>query len=141
MPSQVKLAESQQEFESLFGVLKELRLDLECETFLSYVNELLEDGYKFAYIAEAGQVACVAGFRLKKNFYMGTHVYVEDLVVSDQVRSSGLGKQMLSWIREWAVSHGCKGMNLDSGVQRYKAHKFYLNQNMSIMCHHFVEIF
>jgi hypothetical protein len=29
--------------------------------------------------------------------------------------------------------------HLDSGVQRHRAHKFYLNRNLDIVCYHFAE--
>ncbi|MEH2265848.1 hypothetical protein [Nostoc sp.] len=38
---------------------------------------------------------------------------------------------------EYAKNHGCKHLSLDSGVQRFGAHRFYLMERMKITSHHF----
>jgi len=34
-------------------------------------------------------------------------------------------------------AHGCKNLELDSGVQRFDAHRFYLLKRMNISSYHF----
>lgn len=85
------------------------------------------------------QVVCVAGFKISKNLFFGKHLYVEDLSTLDSERSKNYGKQMMDWLRNLAIAEGCNAIHLDSGVQRHKAHKFYLNRNMDIVCYHFAE--
>jgi hypothetical protein len=46
---------------------------------------------------------------------------------------------MMAWLREKARAEGCAALNLDSGVQRHRAHRFYFDQGMHIACHHFLE--
>ena len=44
------------------------------------------------------------------------------------------------WLREnlaWARKRECAELHLDSGVQRFGAHRFYLNHRMDITSHHF----
>jgi hypothetical protein len=36
-----------------------------------------------------------------------------------------------------ARAAGCGELHLDSGVQRFAAHRFYLRERMEIMAHHF----
>jgi GNAT superfamily N-acetyltransferase len=69
---------------------------------------------------------------------MGKHLYVEDLVTSAQARSQGVGSAMMGWLITYGKAENCTVVHLDSGVQRHAAHKFYLNQGMSIACYHFV---
>ena len=47
--------------------------------------------------------------------------------------------RMLEWLRSTARAEGCSAIDLDSGVQRHRAHRFYFDQGMYIACHHFVE--
>ncbi|MDD5411519.1 MAG: hypothetical protein PHF31_08915 [Methylobacter sp.] len=47
---------------------------------------------------------------------------------------------MMAWLRDLATSEGCNAFHFDSGIHRYRAHKFYLNRNMNIVSYHFVEI-
>jgi hypothetical protein len=38
---------------------------------------------------------------------------------------------------EAARENGCAELHLESGVQRFGAHRFYLANRMDITCHHF----
>ena len=89
------------------------------------------------FIRRKKKVAAVAGFRVQHSLVFGRFCYVDDLVTDERVRSSGLGAELLHWLCEFARSEGCKRLELDSGVQRFAAHRFYLRHRMFISCHHF----
>jgi hypothetical protein len=44
---------------------------------------------------------------------------------------------LLAELRERAIDAGCRSLDLDSGVQRFEAHRFYLRERMNITAHHF----
>jgi GNAT superfamily N-acetyltransferase len=62
---------------------------------------------------------------------------VDDLVTDEALRSKSYGRQMLSWLIDQARAEGCESFELDSGVQRFDAHRFYLSNRMIISGHHF----
>ena len=66
-----------------------------------------------------------------------THLYIDDLVTSSEMRSAGCGGQLLEWVENLARRRGIRRLRLDSGVQRHAAHRFYLRQHFEITCHHF----
>lgn len=135
----IKLAESKADIAKCYSVMKQLRTHLVEKHFVELVESLMDDNYQLAYIEKNNEVVCVAGFKISTNLFLGKNIYVEDLVTDANQRSSGFGGQMMGWIRELALKEGCSAVHLDSGVQRHAAHKFYLNQNMDIVCYHFVE--
>ena len=45
---------------------------------------------------------------------------------------------MIEWLKTYAKNEGCREIHLDSGVQRYGAHRFYLREGFNITSHHFV---
>jgi GNAT superfamily N-acetyltransferase len=51
--------------------------------------------------------------------------WVEDLAVDPQQRSKGVGAAVLRSAREWARSAGATHLELDSGLARVDAHRFY----------------
>ena len=67
-------------------------------------------------------------------------LYVDDLVTLESQQGKGYGSRMLDWLVEEAKRLGCDQFHLDSGVQRYDAHRFYLHKGMDIWCHHFALI-
>ena len=48
-----------------------------------------------------------------------------------------LRKKEVNSILNFAKENGCKQFYLDSGVQRFGAHRFYLKNRMIIAAHHF----
>jgi GNAT superfamily N-acetyltransferase len=55
----------------------------------------------------------------------GLRCWVEDLAVDPDERSAGIGRALLARAREWAAEHGASHLELDSGLARTDAHRFY----------------
>lgn len=134
-----QIAESDEEIESCFMVLSQLRPHVKRAEFLSSVRQMESEGYQLAYLEEDGMAVAVAGFRISTNFHMGKHLYIEDLVTSSSARSGGYGEKLIKWLRDRALSAGCSFFDLDSGTQRGRAHKFYFAQGFNIASFHFSE--
>ncbi len=83
------------------------------------------------------KVAGVAGFKQDTSLSWGKYLYVADLVVDEKVRSQKYGSALFTWLIAYAKENKCQQFHLDSGVQRFTAHRFYLNQEMYISSHHF----
>ena len=82
-------------------------------------------------------VRAVAGFRMLESLYAGRFCYVDDLVTDATGRSLGYGGVLFDWLVATARAEGCGRLELDSGVQRFAAHRFYLTKRMRISSHHF----
>jgi GNAT superfamily N-acetyltransferase len=137
MDSVVSLARNDQEIQSCFDVMAALRPHLKREQFVSRVRRQQEgSGYELAYLA-AGTVKAVAGFRISECLAWGKFLYVDDLVVGSSDRSQGYGGILFDWLIDYARAAGCDEFHLDSGVQRFDAHRFYLRKRMAIEAHHF----
>jgi GNAT superfamily N-acetyltransferase len=61
----------------------------------------------------------------------GPRCWVEDLAVSPQHRSQGVGKALLDSAKEWARERGGTHLELDSGDARTDAHRFYEREEPS----------
>lgn len=134
-----KQAITDQEIENCFDVMSELRTHLKKETFLNTVRDMQSSGYKLAFIESNGNVVALAGYRINTNLFMGKHLYVDDLVTSEKVRSKGYGEKLVNWLREEASKENCNFFHLDSGTHRDQAHKFYFKQGFKIASFHFSE--
>jgi GNAT superfamily N-acetyltransferase len=55
----------------------------------------------------------------------GLRCWVEDLAVSPEHRSQGIGKALLEAAKDWARERGATHLELDSGEARNDAHRFY----------------
>jgi GNAT superfamily N-acetyltransferase len=55
----------------------------------------------------------------------GPRCWVEDLAVDPERRSEGAGAKLLGAARDWARAAGASHLELDSGLARTDAHRFY----------------
>ncbi len=133
----IKEAATDPEILGTFQTIRYLRPHLKEEEYLEVVRRLQLSGYRLAFAAEGGEVRCVAGFRVVESLAHGRFLYVDDLVTGEHTRSEGHGKRMLDWLVGVARKEGCRSLQLDSGVQRYDAHRFYRREEMSTFAYHF----
>ena len=119
-------------------VVAELRPHLSSEAeFVFRVERQQSQGYRLAALEVEGEVRAAAGFRVTEKLSAGRFMYVDDLVTRAGDQSNGYGGQLFNWLVDCARVMGCAQLQLDSGVQRHGAHRFYLNKGMNITCHHF----
>ncbi|HUO68039.1 MAG TPA: GNAT family N-acetyltransferase [Gammaproteobacteria bacterium] len=133
----VRIAESDAELARIGDVLLELRGTFTKAALIAQIKAQQQGGYRVAYVESAGEVVCVAGFVVGLKLAWGKHLYVDDLVTAERHRSSGAGKLMIDWLKGHAIALGCRQLELDSGVQRFGAHRFYLREGFDISSHHF----
>ncbi len=133
----IKLAETDEEIVCCFSVMRQLRDHLHEENFLSQIRWMQAEGYHLAFLEDAGPVKALGGFRIFEMLARGRFMYVDDLVTDAADRSKGYGDAMLDWLADYAKTQTCEYLNLDSGVHRFGAHRFYLRKRMDIVCHHF----
>jgi len=117
--------------------MQQLRPHLDTAVFIERVRRQWQEGYRLVYLQDGGDIRSVAGFRIQEMLAWGKIIYVDDLVTSDADRSHGYGGQLFDWLVDHARANGCEQLHLDSGVQRYAAHRFYLCRRMEISAHHF----
>lgn len=118
-------------------VMLELRPHLANRDFVAIVRRQQATGYRLAYLEEDGEVRTVAGYRFMDTLCCGKILYVDDLVTRAADRSSGYGGLLFDWLVEQARAAQCDELHLDSGVQRFDAHRFYVCRGMNIVWHHF----
>lgn len=133
----VRLAGTDTEKLACFPVLRELRTHLEEAKFMPQLERQEAQGYRLAFVEESGRIVAVAGFWLNEAFAYGKYMYVYDLVTSETARSLGHSKALINYLKTLAKDAGCAQLHLDSGVQRFRAHKFYLREGFIISSHHF----
>ncbi|MFL6128520.1 MAG: GNAT family N-acetyltransferase [Mycobacteriales bacterium] len=121
-------------------VLRELRDHLDEATFAAVYAEGHPQGLRYlvAYDGDGGCVG-VAGWRIVATTHSARKLYVDDLVTTAAARSGGVGHALLAELEQRARAAGCAVLDLDSGVQRHDAHRFYLRERMIISSHHFVK--
>jgi len=134
----IALAETAEEIRRCYSVMKELRPHFQdAAKFTGQVQRQQSQGYLLAFLEDENEVRAVAGYRFLESLFSGKFMYVDDLVTLATDRSRGFGGILLDWLIEQAREKGCDNLELDSGVQRFDAHRFYFLKRMSISSYHF----
>ena len=123
---------------STWPVMQQLRPHLDLERYLAMVARMREtEGFRLAAASVDGKIGAVAGFRVMEMLWCGRILYVDDLVTDEAMRSKGLGKALLTWLKDESRRLGRGEIHLDSGLQRVDAHRFYERESMEKKGFHF----
>lgn len=135
---QIKLATTDADLQLCFPAMHALRPFLKKENFLTRMKRLMEGGFQILFIKlEDGTVPAVAGFRFVEMLHRGNSIYIDDLSTLEIFRGKGYGGILLDYLIDLAKKENCSSVHLDSGVQRFDAHRFYLKKGFNIVSHHF----
>jgi len=121
-----------EEFSQIYPLIKELRPHLEFTDFELLFNQAkLRDEYRIVGIRQNNHYIAIMGYRILFDFVHGKHLYINDLVVTDSVRSQGFGQQLLYFAELEAKKHQCQGIRLSTGVENKRAMSFYEKNHWS----------
>lgn len=136
--SRIVKATTPEEIARAHSVMQELRPHhSDRDAFVCEVERQIGEGFRLVFLESEGTVCAVAGYRILQLLFSGRTLYVDDLVTKEGTRSRGFGGELFDWLVEEARREKCTGFALDSGVQRFDAHRFYLRKRMKIAAHHF----
>jgi len=121
----------------VLAVLQELRPHLTAESFAAVYAEGYPQGLRYTAAYAGDRCVGVAGWRIQACTVAIRKLYVDDLVTAAGSRSTGVGRALLAELEARAQSAGCTLLDLDSGVHRFDAHRFYLRERMAFTAHHF----
>ena len=118
-------------------VLLELRPHLTAQSLADVYRRGHPQGLRFTAVYVDGRCVAVAGWRIVATTVALLKLYVDDLVTTEAARSQGVGRALLAYLVERAHAAGCQVLDLDSGVQRRDAHRFYMREGLGIVSFHF----
>lgn len=123
-------------FDLILPLVSDLNPGLSEDLLKERLQEMSSQNYQCLIATEGDTVVGVCGFWITTRFYCGKQVEVDNVVVSESMRSKGLGKQMMQWIYDYGRSIGCKTCELNTYVTNSPSHKFYYNEGFAILGFH-----
>ena len=126
MPAEVVELRSEAQFREAFPVIWELHGELDERRYLELLAEMIPAGYRlFAVRGPEGEIVAAAGVQVLTNLYYERHLYVYDLVATEDARSGGHGGTLMDHVEEFARREGCRYVALACGREREGALRFY----------------
>jgi len=122
----IRELKSKEELTAAFPVMAELRPHLTLESFLTLFAEMsAREGYRLFAATEEGQIAALMGARFYTDLVRGRHLYIDDLVTSQKLRSQGHGKLLLAYAERLAQEEKCESLRLCVVVENEGGIRFY----------------
>jgi ribosomal protein S18 acetylase RimI-like enzyme len=114
------------ELQRCYPLMKELRPHLNLEEFLSiYRDAHVSDGYEIVAVENENQILALMGYRFLTDYVRGRHLYIDDLVITQKIRSQGLGAELLKLAESIAKKNDCASLRLCTGIENERGVKFY----------------
>ncbi|MBC7794379.1 MAG: GNAT family N-acetyltransferase, partial [Clostridia bacterium] len=60
------------------------------------------------------RLVALAGVRHTHTLARGNHVFIDDLIVHGDDQARGIGRQIMTWLADWALGQGAPMLYLDS---------------------------
>ncbi|HSB67171.1 MAG TPA: GNAT family N-acetyltransferase [Anaerolineales bacterium] len=89
--------------------------DIDYTTYIDNINRV-------AYLAYLEGLT-VGQIILRKNW--NSYAYIEDITVDVHFRKQGIGKELISWAKQWARDRSLRGIMLETQDNNVAACKFY----------------
>jgi GNAT superfamily N-acetyltransferase len=109
------------------------------DDYPAYLRTMFAEGAEMAILHTAEVPRSLALYRCHHTTFHGYRFYIDDLVTDESQRARGFGAALFAWCEHRARERGCDTLDLESGVQRPKAHKFYFREGLSIFAFGFTK--
>jgi GNAT superfamily N-acetyltransferase len=126
MNKRIFSVEDESDLERCFPIIRELRPHLGLDEYKKiYRNAHVNDGYQTVAVEVQGQIIAAMGYRFISDFVRGKHLYIDDLICLESVRSRGLGAELLKYAEGIASKSDCKTLRLCTGIENERGVNFY----------------
>ena len=117
---------------------RSLRPDIP-QPYCDYMRKMFAEGAEMAVLHENGVPKSLAVYRCHHTTFHGLRFYLDDLVTEEADRGAGYGADVLAWCENRARTRGCAWLDLESGVQRARTHRFYFRRGLEIFAFSFTK--
>lgn len=134
---EIKIAQTKEDYLKCLRVLQALRPHLTADLLLELLPKMHIENYTLIFIEENGEAISACGFRYLTSLFEGRYIYIDDLSTLPEARGKGHAGILFDYVVSKAKAENLPAVHLDSGHQRFDAHRLYLNKGMKIVYHHF----
>ena len=101
--------------------------------------EMVTQNYECAGIYDGDKLIGISGLWFCTRHYAGKTVELDHIFIEESYRNKGLGKKFMKCIYDYVTQKGCQTAELNTYVQNYPSHKFYMNEDFEILGYHFLK--
>lgn len=129
------------EIQTALPLLMLLNKDETKDILFERLIEMTSQNYECVGVYNGSRLIGISGLWFQTRHYSGRSIEPDHVIIHDDYRNKGIGKQLFDWIDNYAKDKGCAAVELNSYVANTASHKFYYNEDFVIMGFHFVKRF
>ncbi|WP_276166878.1 GNAT family N-acetyltransferase [Zobellia alginiliquefaciens] len=96
-------------------------------------------GYECLGVYDKENLIACCGIWFLHKLYKGKHIELDNVFVTTEYRSKGIGKLMMEWLVDYANSKGCNSIELNSYVANEKGVKFWERHGFEPLGYHMIK--
>ena len=101
--------------------------------------EMFSQNYECFGIYSQDNLIGVFGLWFMTRHYAGKCCEADHIVIDEEFQNKGVGSSLMNFIHEYARTKGCETIELNSYVENFRSHKFYMNLGYVIRGYHFLK--
>lgn len=134
---QIKEVQTREEILETFNVLTQIYEELNKETYVEDILNMMQRGYKMAMVnedaeVEDGRCIGVVGMRIIRKLHYGKGVEIEDFMIDRKKRGIGVGKMLIKWVEFQAAIFGCKNIIGSLETKRLESQRIYAREGFNL---------
>ncbi len=134
---QIKEIQTPEEINQTANILGQIYEELNYETYIEDILNMMQRGYKMAAVyedksVENGRCIGVVGIRIIRKLHYGKAVEIEDFMIDRKKRGIGVGKMLIRWVEWQALNFGCRKIigNLES--KRLESQRIFSREKFNL---------
>ena len=134
---QIKEVQTREEIAATYGVLKQIYEELNQDTYIEDVLNMMQRGYKMAavfedYGTDEGKCIGVVGVRSIRKLHYSKAMEVEDFMIDRKKRGIGVGKMLIRWVEWQSAVFGCEYIIGNLETKRLESQKIFAREGFAL---------
>ena len=121
-------------------LLLEVYPSLTLEEYDRELDGMLPHNYGQVGVFDNGELVGLTGYWIGSKLWCGKYMELDNVVVAQSHRRTGVGHRLFDYMREKAVELDCNMLALDSYTDNFPAHRFFYSENYIPRGFHFIHI-
>lgn len=132
--------EKVEEMFACFPLIQLLNPQMALDTYQAYLKRMVDLGYRQVVVRKDNNLIAVSGYWLGVKLYCGPYLEVDNLVVQEDFRGLGIGRQIMEFLYQEAQQKGCLVIMLDAYKNNTQAGQFYSNLGFEAKGNHWIRL-
>ena len=127
-----------EEIDIIIPLIQQLAImPIPAEVLKERFTEMFSQNYTCYGVFDSDRIIGVFGLWEMTRHYAGKMYEADHIVIAKEYRGKGVGRQLFAFIDELAKKNNAATVELNTYVENFKSHKFYMNEGYVIRGYHF----